>query len=220
VHLSGRLRPRRSIGGLAPRHYVWIVRKNSTKHRVDNLGAALARLAHEFRHYQQEHDREGPAGATRHGLSQKMQRSRQAFERLARELIEDEAQRENWMKYLAEGGAVPAEPDTKSPPLFKGVDDNAGSRVEIRPSDDGGFDVVVDGAIESHETVSWSRDPDMIAPTHIGQRVCRETCDAPSEALEALRAFLRTPQAEPPWQWLRVLIEEGVVDANFSLTPR
>lgn len=105
------------------------------------------------------------------------------------------------------------------PPLFKGVDE-AGSRVEIRPSEDGGFDIVVDGAIESHETVSWSRDPDMIDPTQIGQRVCRESSDAPPEALEALSAFLHTPQAEPPWQWSRVLIEDGVIDGHFSLTPR
>jgi protein required for attachment to host cells len=180
---------------------------------------ALAQLAHEFRHYQQEHDREAPASATRHVLSKKMQRTEERFGRLVREFIEDEALSREWTKYLHEGGATPPGLETRVPPLFKGVDE-AGSRVEIRPSEDGGFDIVVDSAIESHETVSWYRDPDMIGPTQIGQHVCRESTDVPLEALQALDTFLRTPQAEPPWQWLRALIDDGVIDANFSLTPR
>jgi protein required for attachment to host cells len=103
--------------------------------------------------------------------------------------------------------------------LYKGIDE-AGSRVEIRRSENSGFDIVVDGAIESHETVSWSRDPDMIDPTEIGRHVCREISDAPPEALEALRAFMRTPQAEPPWRWFQALSDDGVIDGHFSLTPR
>ena len=112
-----------------------------------------------------------------------------------------------------------AKDSTQAPPLFKGIDES-GSRVELRPSGDGGFDIVVDGVLESHENVAWDREPDMIGPTAIGRHICQEITDVPPEALQDLSAFLLTPQAKPPWQWLGALMEDGIADANFSITAR
>jgi hypothetical protein len=189
--------------------------KNNGPHIVE----LLAELGHQYRHFQQEHEREGTRSATRHTLDIKMQRLAERFMRLLSRWVQDEELRVAWNVYFYEGGSSPSEPKIASPPAFKGIAES-GSSIEVRASDDGGYDVVVDGTVESHEDFPWHLDSHVIEPIQIGQHVCRETGEASPEALRALAAFLVTPEAEPPWRWLRTLFEDGLVDVNFSLTSR
>jgi protein required for attachment to host cells len=167
----------------------------------------LSQLARQYRHFHLEH------------LPMRMRDVREKFERLLEHWVDDEALRHAWEKCLYEGGPAPDEPKMGTPPLFKGLD-QVGSRIEVRPCDDGGYDVVADGSIEIHETVPWHLDPDMIEPIQIHEHECREICEAPPEALRALGEFLKTPRATPSWQWARALYEDGVIDDRFGLTPR
>ncbi len=105
------------------------------------------------------------------------------------------------------------------PPEIVALTD-AGSRIEVRAHKDGGYDVIVDGAVVIHEAVPWHLDPDMIEPLRIGEYSCREIFEAPSDALDALEAFVTSHDVEPPRQWADALYRDGLVDADFSLTPR
>jgi protein required for attachment to host cells len=184
-----------------------------------NLVELLTRLAAEYRHYQQEHEREPVDRPTRRVLHAKVSRLGERFEQVVGQWVDDEALRERWVRYLYKGGDPPEGPRIATPPEFRGVTD-AGTRVEIRACEDGGYDLVVDGRLERHETVPWHLDPDMIEPIQIGEYACREIFAAPPAAVEALAAFMRAPGSEPPWPWARALLEDGLVDSNFSLRPR
>jgi protein required for attachment to host cells len=184
------------------------------------LTSLLTALGQEYRHLRSEHARERIGGATRHRLEVRMERLKERFQRLLRKWVAEETLEHAWLMYLHEGGARPSAPSVVTPPLFRGLTE-AGSFVEVRASSDGACDVLVDGAVERHERVAWQIDPDVVEPIQIGQHRCREIiCDAPAEAVGALAAFLATERSHPPWQWLRTLFEEGLVDGNFGLTPR
>lgn len=189
--------------------------KTEGRHLVE----LLTRLGSEYRHFKQEHDREPVDHPTRRVLEGKIRRLGERFEQILSEWIQDEELRRQWIQYRQGDGPPPDGPSIATPPEFKGLTD-AGSQVEIRPTEDGGHDILVDGRIESHESVPWYLDPDLIEPIEIGARTCRETFDAPPEAVQALAAFLTTPEAEPPWPWARALLADGLIDYNFSLTPR
>src|SRR5262245_22069473 len=128
----------------------------------------LAELGRDYRHFQKEHERERPGSATRRVLGVKMQRVAERFHRLLHYWVADEALLEAWTRYLHEGGSAPDEPRISVPPAFKGIS-QAGSEIEIRPTDDGAYDLVIDGSVESHESVPWNTDPDMIEPIRIGE---------------------------------------------------
>lgn len=184
-----------------------------------HLARLLARLGSEYRHVQQEHDREPVDHPTRRVLEGKLRRIGERFEQLLAQWVQDEELRGRWTQYLRAGGDPPEGPEMAAPPEFKGITD-AGSHVEVRAGDDGGYDVVVDGRVESHEFVPWYLEPDMIEPIRIGDHTCREVFDAPAEAVRALSTFLDTPGSAPPWAWGRALLEDGLIDDNFGLTPR
>ncbi|HEY8377394.1 MAG TPA: host attachment protein [Nannocystis sp.] len=183
------------------------------------LADVLVRLAAEYRHFQQEHEREPAERPTRRVLAGKMRKLGEQFTQLVERWIDDEELRARWTAHLLTGGDPPDEPHFEPPPLFAGITE-AGSRVEIRVADDGGYDLLVDGRIERHETTRWHLDPDMIEPLRIGEYTCREVFDAPEEAIEALREFVATPGAEPPWKFARELFADGLIDLNFGLMPR
>lgn len=179
----------------------------------------LTELGRQYRHFQQEHEREGARSATRHALDVKMQRLGERFRRLLSHWVQDEDLRLAWTQYLYEGGPPPTEPKIAPPPMFKGVAES-GSLVEVRKSHDGGYVLLVDGAVEGHEDTRWHLDPHVIDPIQIREHVCREIGESPPEALQALATFRASPHSEPPWRWLRTLFEDGLVDENFALTPR
>jgi hypothetical protein len=189
------------------------------KFKDRGLVETLAELSHEYRHYQQEHGREKVHGATRHRIASEMQRARERFQRLLSQWVQDESLRSAWNSHFYDGGPLPDAPRLATPPAFKGLTES-GATIEVRPSEDGGYDIVVDGSVERHEAVPWHLDPDMIEPIQIGEHTCREAHGLPPQAIGALADFLGAPGSEPPWRWLPALFEEGLVDETFGLTPR
>ena len=178
----------------------------------------LRRLGYEYRHVEQEHRREPSSrAATRNRLAGQMSGLDAHFERILAEWTTDETLREAWREFLRGRGRPPDEPHIAQPPLFKGRTD-AGSLVEIRHAPDG-YDILVDGARSDHSNVSWHLDPDTRGPVRIGEHVCEETFEAPPAALAALTEFL-AGRADPPWQWARELLEDGLIDPELALTAR
>jgi hypothetical protein len=47
-----------------------------------------------------------------------------------------------------------------------------------------------------------------------------EISRANEPALQALGDYFASPIGEPPWQLARMLFADGLIDTNFSLTPR
>jgi hypothetical protein len=190
------------------------MRGDPSRHVID----LLVRLGDEYRHLEGDHGREtGPRARRR--LREKMARLGERFERVLSRWVQDEALRRAWDDFLHRGGDAPDEPRLAPPRVFMGIDE-VGSVVEIRPREDRGYDVIVDGTVMRHEAVPWRLDPDLIEPIQIGEHACREVFEAPPEAVNELQRFLSTPGAEPPWRWARALVEDGLVDVDFALTPR
>lgn len=179
----------------------------------------LTELGRQYRHIREEHDREAPRGATRRRLEQDMNRLAERFERTLDQWVPDEDLRERWRAYLYRGAEQPDEPRFSVPPLFRGRTE-AGAMLEIRPAADDGYDLLLDGALADHHEIPWHLDPEQIAPIQIGQWTCEEEFTAPDEAIAALDTFLSQPGANPPAAWTQVLLEDGLIDTEFALTPR
>jgi len=181
--------------------------------------ALLGRLARNYHQVQGEHERSGPLGKRRRDLGGEAGRITERFERLLAHWVHDETLRDAWQRHFYRGGPAPAEPRLQPPPRYRGRTE-AGARVEIRAADDGGYDLIVDDAVAEHQQVPWHLDPDQAGASQIGPHRCDEVFDAPDEAVDALRRWLAAPAAEPPWDWARELVEDGLVDTDFGLTPR
>jgi protein required for attachment to host cells len=181
----------------------------------------LTQLRREYHRVQQGHMREAPEGATRRRIEAEMERIARRFERLLAHWVseEDEELRVAWREHLHEGGPPPERPVVDTPRLFKG-ETEAGSRLEILPALDGGYDLFVDGTRVEHSAVAWHLDPETREPFFIGRFECREVFDAPAEAQRALIEFVAAGETAPPWRWLRELFGDGLIDSEFALTPR
>src|SRR5690606_1633210 len=83
----------------------------------------------------------------------------------------------------------------------------------------GGYDLLIDGKLVEHGEIPWHLDPERVDPVQIQDWACNETFAVPEEAVEALEVFLGGG-GSPPWDWARVLYEDGLIDADFGLTPR
>src|SRR5690606_24058908 len=81
-------------------------------------------------------------------------------------------------------------------------------------------DILIEDKHVLHHEVPWHLDPESIDPVQIEEWTCRESFDAPDDAIFALETFLAEPGAAPPWKWVKELYEDGLVDADFALTPR
>lgn len=179
----------------------------------------LVELGRAYHRLQQEHQREAPRSATRRRLRRDMDELDQRFERLVTGWVSDEDLRERWRLHFYQGEPPPGEPRFAAAALFKGKTE-ANALIELRAAADGGYDIFLDRKLVRHETVPWHLDPDTIEPVLIDERYCTEVFDAPDQAVAALEAFLKHSGTEPPWQWGRALIEDGLIDADFALTPR
>lgn len=179
----------------------------------------LAELGRAFRHVQAEHEREAPQGARRRRQRAEMERLTRDFERVLAHWVHDDALRDAWRSYFRSGTDEPEQPRLAAPPLFRGRA-QAGAVIELRGAPDGGYDLVVDGAVAEHHETPWHLEPERIEPIQIGEWTCTELFEAPDEAVGALRAFLARPGAEPPWEWARPLYEDGLIDRDFAVTPR
>jgi protein required for attachment to host cells len=186
-------------------------------HAFDPLDL-LRRLGDEYRHVEQEHDRE-PASrdATRHRLAGHMRELDTHFERVLAAWAPDDRLRASWREFLHGHGPVPDEPRLAPPPLFKGRSE-VGTVFEIRAAKDG-YDIFVDGARSDHSSVPWHLDPETRGPVWLGEHACEEMFDAPHEAIAALTESV-AGSGELPWRWARELFEDGLVDPELALTPR
>ncbi|WP_437529842.1 hypothetical protein WME79_48540 [Sorangium sp. So ce726] len=178
----------------------------------------LLAIAHEHNHVHNEHQR-ATAESVRRKLEARMLEIEGRFERELAEVIPDEALRQAWREHLHWRAAAPSEPAPVSPLVFRGRSD-VGSEVVAREKA-GDTHIEVDGAV-------YHRRPGLdLAADRAGAvlRVgtlppFRERFELPAEALDALRAWVERPGAEPPWRWAHELVAEGLVDGHFALTDR
>jgi len=179
----------------------------------------LRKLGDEYRHVEQEHQRQPPSrGATRHRLAEQMRELDAHFERALVAWAPDDNLRASWREFLHGRAPAPDAPHIAlSPPLFRGRTD-AGAIVELRAAADG-YDIFIDGARSDHTNVPWHLDPEVRGRLRIGEHACEETFDAPPEGIAALTEFLHGAP-EPPWRWARELFEDGLIDPELALTPR
>ena len=177
----------------------------------------LRELGSEYRHVENQHAREPAHSTYRRRLARQMDDLAVHFERLLDEWVDDEGLRRRWRAYLRGRDAAPDEPTIPVPPLFRGRND-AGALVEVIPRGDG-HDIVVDGALHDRDSLPWELDPDMREPIWVGDMSCEEVFVVPEEAVRALADFT-AGRAPPPWRWVRALVEDGLVDLHFAVTPR
>jgi hypothetical protein len=178
-------------------------------------------LVCEYHHLQSEHRLAGLEGSVRRHQHARLLELEERFERLLEEWVGDEETRRAWREHLHHGAPAPLEPeDAPLALVFKGRS-AAGSVAEIRERPDGDYDVVVDGAVSER----IAGEPDFAGRTprfvfRLGDLEFREIFGASAPALAALRAFVAEASAEPPWQYARELMDDGLIDRDFALTPR
>ncbi len=181
----------------------------------------LRALGREYRHLAKEHERKRQSGATRRRVGADMARASDRIERLLSHWVSEPDLQAAWRDHLYHGAPEPDGPYFTPPPSFRGLDET-GAAILLRPEPDGET-LYVGGALLSRGIAPWeveatTGEEDEV---RIGGRVCREVFDASEEAVAALRALRAAPAgAEPPWQYARELFEDGLIDAEFSLTPR
>lgn len=177
----------------------------------------LRQVAAEFRHLRNEHKREGEHGRTRREIGTRLDAYEQRFQTLLDHWVYDESTREAWREHFYRGGAAPDDELERAPPIFLGRS-AAGSEIRIGPSNNGEYDVVIDGTRVDRESSTLTIPANGTA--HILGQTWREFTTAPPEALAALKKHCAAANGAPPWQWARALLADGLIDTNFSLTPR
>ncbi len=180
---------------------------------------SLRRLGRDYHHLQQEHERKQPVGATRRRLGDEMSELSARFERLLAHWVDDDSLKQAWREHFYGHEPPPDEPRLAAPPVFRGQSER-GAVAEIREAADGGYDVYLDGTHLDHHDVPWRSEPDYREPVRIGKELYEERFDAPEAAIAALDEFLASPGKSPPWEHAGELLEDGLIDTEFSLTPR
>jgi hypothetical protein len=183
------------------------------------LREELEALAHRYLHLHNELERRKPGSGVRRRMNDELLRVRERFDGLLDEWVPDDELRERWRAYLHTHGAEPEEPEAIDPLVFRGVND-AGSVADIRRRGDE-FLVQVDGALL--ERVAADEDFRSKVPGatfHVDGFEFRETFAASPEAVRALAEYLDEDGAHPPWDYAAELLGDGLVDAQFGVTPR
>lgn len=179
----------------------------------------LEAIVHECRHFHNENAR-ASAESVRRKFSTRLLELEQRFERALEEGVPDEGIRQAWRDHLRLRAPAPSEPPPIAPVIFRGKSE-AGSEVVVRECADGKLEVEVDGSpIERVSGLDLTSDGGTAALRVAGRQLFNETFAAPAEALEALRAWAGRTEGEPPWEHLRALAADGLVDGHFGLTRR
>ncbi|RME70761.1 MAG: hypothetical protein D6776_11205 [Planctomycetota bacterium] len=179
----------------------------------------LEQLAHDYQHLKSEHNLLGPESSARRHMEEKMKALQERFEHLIARWIDDEQLRHAWHRRFYHGDPTPDAPEPDYPLLFRG-ELQGGGRFEVRRSPRGGVDVYVDGKEVRHDNEVLRIEPIEGERFEILGYEVHERFDAPDEAIEALRAYVDNPQGSPPWEFARVLYDDGLIDRGFTLTPR
>jgi hypothetical protein len=184
------------------------------------LREELGALARHYHQLQNEHKRTAPEGRFRRRIEDQLLDVRARFGRLLDEYVPDEQLREAWREHLHNRRPEPAEPRALEPVQFRGVSETSGSVVELRGAPEE-LGVWIDGSLV--ERIAARKDLQATVP---GLRLrldgfdFSETFDAPPEALQALADFLEGEDEQPPWQFARALLADGIVDTRFAVTAR
>lgn len=176
-------------------------------------------IIHEFLHVHNEHVR-ASAESVRRKLRARVLELRERFERELTASVQDESLREAWREHIHQRAPAPAEPLPVPLIVFRGRSE-VGSEVVVCEAQAGGLRVEVDGKLVQrvvrlnlrYDQGAWVFHPDDLPDF-------RETLVASAEGVEALRAWVDDPSGEPPWQHLRELAADGLVDRHFALTSR
>jgi hypothetical protein len=178
----------------------------------------LVEIATAFRHLRGDSKRERDKGTTRRHQHARMEELERRFETLLARWMPDPEARTMWRAHLHEGSDVPSPPAPPRTLLFKGRVET-GPTVAVYGNTDGTQEVLVDGhpATRPYGRVDLDDRP---RPLHIFGRDFAECCDAPEAAINALRVFFAAPSGAPPWVFARPLLDEGLIDRDFSITAR
>jgi hypothetical protein len=174
----------------------------------------LGAIVETYRHVQAEYRLAGPEGTVRRHLRDRLEQLEDEFERLLEQFVPDQAERDAWRASLHHGW--PSPPARAWPPelLFRGRAET-GSVVEIHRSTDDEAEVLIDGRLA--ERLTGDIDGDVLMLDDIAYT---ETFAASPAALRALRAWVDDPTGPPPSEHASELLEDGLIDRHFGLTPR
>jgi hypothetical protein len=183
------------------------------------LHEELDALARHYHHLQVEHQNAQPESSLRRRLEDKLLHVRERLDRVLEEWVPEEELRQGWRAYLEHHGPEPDGPAAIQPVVFRGTSEVTGSIVEIRGSGDE-LRVEVDGALI--ERVTAEKDFSSTQPVvryRVNENEYDEIFAASAEALQALADFLERGES-PPWEHASELLEDGLIDVHFALTPR
>jgi hypothetical protein len=179
----------------------------------------LEALARHYHHLQNEHKRSPPESSIRRRIEDKLLDVRQRFDRLLDEFVRDDDLRTEWLNYLRYQGPVPDGPPAVRPVVFRGVSADSGSEAEIRRRDSE-IEISVDGSLVERRDVKLA-PTETAGPARMRLSTTEyvEVVHASDEALDALAEFRDSPDT-PPWEYAAELLEDGLVDSHFAVTPR
>lgn len=184
------------------------------------LGEELEVLARHYHHLQVEHQNAQPGSTFRRRLEDRLLDVRSRLDRLLEEWVPDEEVRVAWRRYLEHHGPRPEEPAAIAPRLFLGRSEVSGTTIDVRRGHDA-HEIWADGSLA--DRVEAQKD---LSDTEPGLRFRWNDLDfgevfgASEEARGALADFFDTPDASPPWEYASELLEDGLIDVHFALTPR
>ena len=179
----------------------------------------LQEIVSSYRHMRGEHGREGEQGSWRRNLIAQMEELEQKFETLLSRWVLDEKDRSSWRNCLHHGDPTPEDNLERVPPMFLGRSE-MGSVVELRESPQGEYAVIVDGSLRQRSSSRLTFGDSRPVLVNFADQKWTEISRVDESALEGLQGYVASPAGEPPWQLARMLFSDGLIDANFSLTPR
>jgi hypothetical protein len=186
--------------------------------RAVPLREELEALAHAYHLLEAEIGRLDADDPEPRELDEELLRIHKRFERVLEESLRDDGLGDRWHAHLHLRAAVPPEPPPADPVVFRGESD-AGSVVEVRRHGDA-LDVRVDG-----EPAEGLADPDELRTRRpgltlrVGDTEFHETFEASAPAIHELAEYAET-RRKPPWQHATELLEDGLVDPEWEITPR
>jgi hypothetical protein len=189
-----------------------------TKPELYDPAAELVTIASAFRHLRGDAKRERDGGTTRRHQHARMEELERRFETLLSRWVPDEGARGRWRAHLHEGADPPSPPTPPRTLLFRGRAEE-GPTVALYEDAGGAQEILVDGHPSTRPFGRIVLD-DRPGPLHLLGRDFVECSAVPAPALAALRRFYEAPSGEPPWAFARALLDDGLIDRDFSLTAR
>ncbi|MDJ0691059.1 MAG: hypothetical protein QNJ41_21445 [Xenococcaceae cyanobacterium MO_188.B32] len=148
-----------------------------------------------------------------------MEELEQKFETLLARWVPDKESQTIWQNYLHSGGSVPEDDLGLVAPVFLGRS-QLNSLVEVRESDQGDYEVLVDGTQVQRLPRTFSFGDSPYRTVSLVNQEWTEISRASEPALQVLKHYVEFSTGEPPWQWARMLCADGLIYFNFGLTSR